>query len=512
MAFDETMSKQLEENFALLCNVIQQHKTPETKVNLTALDKIINQDIPNTLKGNAPPTYYELYTDFRAEYDKFRNFILYDRLIGKNIVALGGGFSSGKSSFLNALNDEPALPADIDPTTSVPTYIVHGENYDVQGINIFDTKIQLCTDDMSKIAHGFGEILDDDDGIVVESAMLGHVLESIFLSTPMQTYHNIAFLDTPGYSKLDSQEYSIKTDADIARRQLSTSNFILWFVQADAGTITEEDIEFIKSLSEDIPKLIILNKADKKPEQELATIIEKIQSTLDLKGVCHEGVYTFSSVDPEEYESDKIRAHLEGWNNQQYQVRFAHNFKTLFLHCRKFYENKLQEEGRRREQLNRVLTSPELDSDQLEILDVLVRELKQSTDQLGDILIKVNTLQHTFFQELKNVGDVVGIPLPEPTEIDLLTDEVQDPLTILAKYKENKGIESNPALQDVLQKTLYGIKPTLQNAPGGGEYKNQLADIIQKHCTMSQERIAMQDVVKSLMKLNDSSDRFNNRA
>ena len=146
--------------------------------------KIINEKIPETVKKNAPADYYELYTDFKSEYEKFRDFILYDSLIGKNIVALGGGFSSGKSSFLNALNGEAALPEDVDPSTSVPTYIVNGKKYKVLGINIFDTKVEIETREIKKIAHGFGEIYDDDDEIVDigEDVTLGHVLESIFLS------------------------------------------------------------------------------------------------------------------------------------------------------------------------------------------------------------------------------------------------------------------------------------------------------------------------------------------
>lgn len=496
MEFNEEMREKLAQNFVLLCDVIQQRKTPEMKVDLSKLETILDQDIPNALKQNAPPEYYELYTDFRAEYDKFRDYILYDRLIGKNVVALGGGFSSGKSSFLNALNGEDALPANIDPTTSVPTYLVNGDDYDVMGINIFDTKVRLRPDQLGDIAHGFGEILDDDDEVVVKSTTLGHILESIFLATPMQIYKNIAFLDTPGYSKPDSKEYSEKTDADIARNQLNASNFILWFVQADAGTITEEDIKFIKSLHADIPKLIILTKADKKPAKDLADIVEKIRSTLDLKGVRHEGVYTFSSVDPEEYDSDKIRAHLEGWNSQSHQVRFAHNFKNLFLQCRKFYENERQEEGRRLNRLNVVTTKFDMDDEAEEVLRQLGQEISRNMSELAAIGKKVKDLQDAFFHELKFVGDIVGIPLPEPSEIDSLTDKVQDPLAILAAYKKKKGIRNKGDFQGILANHLGNIQPTLQHAPGGGEYKNQLTKIIATNCAVSPDQIKFNQIIE----------------
>lgn len=228
MTYDEEVYEKLLKNFNLLCAIIRQNTSGnQMKADLTKIEKLINDKIPDTLKKNAPEDFYELYTDFKSEYEKFRDFILYDKLIGKNIVALGGGFSSGKSSFLNALMGKSVLPSDIDPSTSVPTYIVKGEKHEVMGINVFDTKVQMQPRDIKKIAHGFGEVEDDDDEKVTDAVTLGHVLENIFFSTPLHKYENIAFLDTPGYSKPDSEKYSAKTDEQISRGQLNSSNYIL---------------------------------------------------------------------------------------------------------------------------------------------------------------------------------------------------------------------------------------------------------------------------------------------
>ena len=145
---------------------------------------------------------------------------------------------------------------------------------------------------------------------MTDAVTLGHVLENIFFSTPLHKYDNIAFLDTPGYSKPDSEKYSAKTDEQIARGQLNSSNYILWFVQADAGTITEEDIKFIKTLREDIPKLIIVNKADKKNLKDLQSIMEKIKATLDLRGIRYVDVFAFTSK-LEQVEDEKLQKFIE---------------------------------------------------------------------------------------------------------------------------------------------------------------------------------------------------------
>lgn len=189
MDYNEEIYKKLLENFNLLQNIIcQPASDTQSRVDLSKIEKIINKKIPDTLKKYAPKDFFELYTDFKSVYEKFKDFILYDKLIGKNVVALGGGFSSGKSSFLNALMGKRVLPADIDPSTSVPTYIVNGQQHEVMGINVFDGKVPMKPRDIKRIAHGFGEIENDDDEKVTDSITLGHILNNIFF---LHLYTNI---------------------------------------------------------------------------------------------------------------------------------------------------------------------------------------------------------------------------------------------------------------------------------------------------------------------------------
>ena len=124
MGIKQELNRGLRENYELLRALLSQERALSLKADLGNLEDIIGKQIPEALSKNAPPDYYELYMDFKSEYEKFRDYILYDQLIGKNVVALGGGFSSGKSSFLNALNGEDALPEAIEPTTAVPAYVV----------------------------------------------------------------------------------------------------------------------------------------------------------------------------------------------------------------------------------------------------------------------------------------------------------------------------------------------------------------------------------------------------
>ena len=402
------------------------------------------------------------------------------------------------------------LPSDIDPSTSVPTYIVKGEKHEVMGINVFDTKVQMQPRDIKKIAHGFGEVEDDDDEKVTDAVTLGHVLENIFFSTPLHKYENIAFLDTPGYSKPDSEKYSAKTDEQISRGQLNSSNYILWFVQADAGTITEEDIKFIKTLRDGIPMLIILNKADKKNLADLKEIIAKIKSTLDVKGVRYVDVFAFTSKIEQieddslksfiEEDAGRIRQQIETWNSQVYESNFARNFKKLFVRCKDFYEDEINEESRKLTRLNTSITKLEaedIDTEILEPLQLMVKEAQKNVNELKNISKKLKELQDEFFTEIKFISDIVNIDMPEPSEIDLLQDKVQNPLQLIEDYKKQKGIKTDSSLADMLQNIFDGIEPVINKSAGGSEYKEELIDIIKESCSINAEDIHIDDAYKN---------------
>ena len=72
MAYDEEVYEKLLKNFELLCTIIQQNTSGnQMKADLTKIEEIIKKKIPETLKKNAPEDFYELYTDFKSEYEKF---------------------------------------------------------------------------------------------------------------------------------------------------------------------------------------------------------------------------------------------------------------------------------------------------------------------------------------------------------------------------------------------------------------------------------------------------------
>lgn len=385
-----------------------------------------------------------MYFEFKQEYERFKEFILFDRLIGKNVVALGGGFSSGKSSFLNSILGEELLPSDITPSTSVPAYLIHDEISFVYGINIFESKIVMQPEEVCLIAHGFGK--DDTDGVEVT---LGHLLQSLFVASPNQPFQHIALLDTPGYSKAEINGYSSKTDEKIAHTQLNSANFILWFVPADSGTVTNSDIEFLRSLNSDIPKLIVVNKADKLMPDDLDEVVDKIHNILQMKGIQVLDVLTDSSEEPEDYDREKILEYLNKWDKTVSQSRFAYNFKLLFTKCKEYYDEKLDETQRLHNRLSHILADFSSDNhDAEDYLQSMDRKSVRNISELKNLKIQLHDLQDEFFTEIKRIADAVSIEMPEPSEIDLLSDKLTDPKAVLEAYCSENG------LADVKHKNL----------------------------------------------------------
>lgn len=472
-----------EKQLELLTNMIQYSETVSYKMDLHKVEDVIFNDIPKTLEKNAPANFPELYFDFKHEFANFKNFIFYDNLIGKNIVALGGGFSSGKSSFLNSVMEDSILPEDINPSTSVPTYIVNGDEKKAFGINCFNSKMELEIECIKYLSHGFGE---NQQG---KEITLGHLLKNLFVSVPSQRYSNLVMLDTPGYSKADSVSYSAKTDEKIARTQLNSANYILWFITADNGTITDSDITFLKSLNQTIPVLIIVNKADKIMPDELDDVIEKVKKVLILKGVRYMDVLSYSCNEPDDYDKDRILEYLSKWNNEKIQSTFARNFKVIFTKCKEYYDELLDEQQKLHSRLSHIIADTALENDDArDYLDYMNNQTKRNISDIKSLREHMKKLQTKFFTEIKKIADEASIDMPEPSDIDMIQDKITDPKITLDEYckKHNLNTPENINTQHmfsiIISETLENCKPVFNEIYGGIKYsndiKNSLTDVV----------------------------------
>ena len=375
------------------------------------LKDIIEKDLPAALRAPLPPDIIGLYAEQQKTLVEFRSFLERGPVIGKRVVAIGGSFSSGKSTFLNMLLGGPSLlPTDLLRTTAVPSYLVNGADEHGEGINLLGSAVRLAPDDIASLAHSA-------DGSA--ELPLGSILSCIFIFTPRMPYSHIALLDTPGYSDAGSAGASGHTDRDIAYRQLCGSDAILWFVPADHGTLQQDDITFLKSLPPDIPKAVVVSKADKPQDRsELDDVVRAVRSALDRGGIRCGHIFVLSRRKGAPSELEEIRSYIKKMDSAAETPDFAVRFRKIFRSCRDFYDRRISEGKQRLRSLNRPLTLADDGSEAVQCLQGIAAETKKEIRSCEDAMSRIESVRQSFFTELKCIGDQAGISMPDPGEID----------------------------------------------------------------------------------------------
>ncbi len=208
--------------------------------------------------------------DFKHNLDSCCRDISYELSLNENTnhtqIVVAGGFSSGKSSFLNNLTGSVGLlPTGVEPTSVVKTYLYCSGNCKsvaVRGVNHKNTVVDLDKNVLQALQHSN------------KNVALASVLDKLFVEVPANnTLSGIAFVDTPGYNNSDKANASNgKTDRETAMEAMEEGNVLLWLVDIERGTITTDDIQMIKEFEG--KKVFIFNKADKKSLSDCQSIVK----------------------------------------------------------------------------------------------------------------------------------------------------------------------------------------------------------------------------------------------
>ncbi len=207
----------------------------------------------------------------------------YPSLFQKSMVAVGGGFSAGKSSFLNhLLGLNLKLPENLTPTTAIPTYCLKGEREVLMGCSQNGGVVELphLTFD-----HKFLKSLGSN---------LKEIMPSMLLSAPSVPFKHLCFIDTPGYNP-SNQGYT-GGDRQVSKEYLNHAKHILWVIDCQHGTIQSDDLDYLQELYEEGKQVfIVLNKADLKITIQLEEIAVQTKETLENRGIEFLGIGAYSS-------------------------------------------------------------------------------------------------------------------------------------------------------------------------------------------------------------------------
>lgn len=215
---------------------------------------------------------------------------------------IAGGFSSGKSTFINSiLANKKLLPTDIKQTSTIPTYIYlsnSNEKEVILGQNHNNAFIELGQELLSQLKHG-----------TEANDMIASVLQRIVINIKHENINNVLLVDTPGHNNSHHKNnFNNQTDGDIAEKELETTDVLLYFADIERGTVTTSDLDFLKKT--DKPFYFIINKSGKKSQAEITDIYYNVLKTLKNFSNLIE-VIAYDSIDQKIFKSLKTGNILE---------------------------------------------------------------------------------------------------------------------------------------------------------------------------------------------------------
>ncbi len=199
---------------------------------------------------------------------------------------MGGGFSTGKSTFLNnLLGLKLKLPEHMNPITAIPTYCLKGKKEVLMGFSQNGGMVELphLTFD-----HQFLESLGFN---------LKEIMPLMLLSAPSAPFEFLCFIDTPGYNS-SAQGYT-DGDEQASKESLKHAQNVLWFISCESGEIhkNKNDLEYLQELYEEGKQVfIVLSRADSCTKRQLEEVAIKIKGTLEDHGIEFLGIGAYSAT------------------------------------------------------------------------------------------------------------------------------------------------------------------------------------------------------------------------
>ncbi len=336
----------------------------------------------------------------------------YPSLFQKTMVAVGGGFSAGKSTFLNnLLGLKLKLPEDMNPTTAIPTYCLKGKKEVLMGFSQNGGMVELPH---LKFDHQFLKSLGFN---------LKEIMPFMLLSTPSVHFEFLCFIDTPGYNP-GNQGYT-GGDKEASKESLKHAKHILWLVSCERGEIHKDDLEFLQELYEEEGKqvFIVLSRADRRTKSQLEEVAIKIRGTLKDHGIEFLGICAYSATRYQEYkefsEKSKVFNSLEKFLRKLNQRSEKQNEILGYLYeVHRMYEKAIKQDASRFKRYQSELRSVGLDLMQKGFDDFsdatfnkihsLNKEFSEQERSKRESLVQLNEVIDLFKESIDKVFDRVS--------------------------------------------------------------------------------------------------------
>ncbi|GAA8454268.1 acyl carrier protein [Helicobacter pylori] len=335
----------------------------------------------------------------------------YPSLFQKNIVAVGGGFSAGKSTFLNnLLGLKLKLPEHIDPTTAIPTYCLKGKKEVLMGFSQNGGMVELPS---LTFDHQFLKSLGFN---------LKEIMPFMLLSAPSVPFEHLCFIDTPGYNP-SNQGYT-GGDKQASKESLKHAQNILWLISCERGGIESDDLEYLQELYEESREIfIVVSRADRRTKKQLEEVAIQIKETLEDRGIEFLGIGAYSATRYQEIkelsEKSRVFKSLEKFLMKLNQRSEKQNEILGYLYeVHRMYEKAIKQDANRFKRYQKALHSVKLDLMQkgfddfndkiFRRIEILEKEFSEQEQTKEEGLARLNGVINLFKESVDKVFDRVS--------------------------------------------------------------------------------------------------------
>ncbi len=335
----------------------------------------------------------------------------YPSLFQKSMVAVGGGFSAGKSTFLNqVLGLKLKLPEDTNPTTAIPTYCLKGKKEVLMGFSQNGGMVEFPN---LTFDHQFLESLGFN---------LKEIMPFMLLSAPSVPFEFLCFIDTPGYNS-SNQGYT-EGDKQASKESLKHAKHILWLISCERGGIEKSDLDYLQELYEEGKQVfIVLSRADRHTKSQLEEIAIKIKETLEDNGIEFLGIGAYSATRYQEIKEfsekspifDSIEKFLTKLNKKSEKQNEI--LSVLYDVCLA-YEKAIEQDANQFKRYQKALHSIKLDlmqkgfddfkDDAFNRIESLKKEFSEQEQSKRENLAQLNEVIDLFKESIDKVFDRVS--------------------------------------------------------------------------------------------------------
>ncbi len=335
----------------------------------------------------------------------------YPSLFQKTMVAVGGGFSAGKSTFLNnLLGLKLKLPEHMNPTTAIPTYCLKGKKEVLMGFSQNGGMVELPH---LAFDHQFLKSLGFN---------LKEIMPFMLLSAPSVPFEFLCFIDTPGFNSAN-QGYT-DGDEQASKESLKHAQNILWFISCESGEIHEDDLEYLQELYEEGKQVfIVLSRADMRTKRQLEEVATKIKETLEDSGIEFLGIGAYSVTRYQEIKEfsekspvfDSFEEFLIKLNQRSEKQNEI--LSVLYDVCLA-YEKAIEQDANQFKRYQKALHSVKLDlmqkgfddfnDDAFNRIESLKKEFSEKEESKRENLAQLNEVIYLFKESIDKVFDRVS--------------------------------------------------------------------------------------------------------